>query len=70
MQVYLYLINDYLLKKGGVIAPNIQLLGNVYWFPLPFIIYGIFSTMSAVTFVVLMPETKNLKLPDTIEDFI
>jgi OCT family organic cation transporter-like MFS transporter 4/5 len=57
-------------RFGGVIAPNIQLLGEMYWFPIPFIIYGTFSAISAFTFMIVMPETKNLKLPDTIEDFI
>ena len=44
--------------------------GDLYWFPIPFIVYGSFSTLSAVTFVVFMPETKDKKLPDTIEEFV
>jgi hypothetical protein len=42
----------------------------VYWYPIPFIIYGVFSSISALTFVLFMPETKDKKLPDTIEDFL
>ena len=44
--------------------------GELYWFPLPFILYGAFSTISAITFILFISETKNKKLPDSLEDFI
>ena len=44
--------------------------GEVYWYPLPFMIFGTFSSVSALFFIVLIPETKNKKLPDTIDEFL
>ncbi|RNA07782.1 organic cation transporter [Brachionus plicatilis] len=55
---------------GAVVAPYIQLLGQLYWFPIPYIIYGVFSTISAVSFMIFIPETKSIKVPDTIEELI
>jgi len=57
-------------RMGAVIAPNIQLLGQLYWYPIPFVVFGTFSIVSAITFVLFMPETKDRKLPDTIEEFM
>lgn len=57
-------------RLGAVLAPNFQLLGDMYWYPIPFIIYGVFSSISAVLFFFFMPETKGKKLPDTIEEFL
>ncbi|RNA15634.1 Organic cation transporter [Brachionus plicatilis] len=57
-------------RIAAVLAPNIQLLGEIYWSPLPFIIYGGFSLLSAILFAIFVPETQNRKLPDTIQEFI
>ncbi|RMZ93346.1 organic cation transporter, partial [Brachionus plicatilis] len=57
-------------RLGAIIAPNIQYLGELFWFPIPFIVYGAFSTLSAICFILFIPETKFTNLPDTIEEFI
>ena len=44
--------------------------GEIYWYPIPYLIYGSCSIISAITFSLFMSETKNKKLPDTIEDFV
>ncbi|CAF0986427.1 unnamed protein product [Brachionus calyciflorus] len=55
---------------GSIIAPQLYLLGELYFFPLPFIIFGVFALISAVLIVFLVPETKGRVLPDKIEDYI
>jgi OCT family organic cation transporter-like MFS transporter 4/5 len=57
-------------RIGGVVAPYVQLLGSLYWFPIPFIIYGTFALLAAVTYILVLPETKGIKLMDKIEDLI
>lgn len=61
----------YLLKIILNILRNLFVLkGELYWYPMPFVIFGAFSAVSAVLFIIVMPETRNRKLPDTIEEFI
>ncbi|RNA13309.1 organic cation transporter [Brachionus plicatilis] len=57
-------------RMGAIVAPNVQLLGELYWYPMPFVIFGACSSVSALLFIFFVPETKDKKLPDTIEDFI
>ena len=40
------------------------------WYPIPFLIFGGFSAIAAILFSIFIPETKNKKSPDTIEEFI
>lgn len=52
---------------GGVIAPYFQLLGSVYWLPIPYIAYGASALVAAVTFFFFIPETKRFKLKDKLD---
>ncbi|XP_049952003.1 organic cation transporter protein-like [Schistocerca serialis cubense] len=53
-------------RMGGMAAPYINVL-NTIWRPLPLLIFGTVSTTAAFLALIL-PETLNRKLPDTIED--
>ncbi|XP_008215741.1 organic cation transporter protein [Nasonia vitripennis] len=53
-------------RVGGVIAPYINYLGY-YWAPLPFVIFG-FCSLLGGSLSLLLPETLNKKLPETIQD--
>jgi OCT family organic cation transporter-like MFS transporter 4/5 len=53
---------------GSVISPYIQLLGSLYWFPLPYLIYGITAFIALVSYVIVMPETKGTQLKDKLEE--
>ncbi|RMZ97216.1 organic cation transporter isoform X1, partial [Brachionus plicatilis] len=57
-------------RIGTIISPNIQLLGEIFWYPLPFLIYGSISSGAVILFIIFMPETRNQKLPDTINEFV
>jgi hypothetical protein len=54
---------------GTTISPCVSLLGD-YWYPLPFIIYGISSVISSALYMVFIKETKREKLPETIDEFL
>ncbi|XP_011498037.1 PREDICTED: organic cation transporter protein [Ceratosolen solmsi marchali] len=53
-------------RIGGVIAPYINFLA-LYWEPLPFVIFGFCSLLGGILSL-LLPETLNKKLPETIQD--
>lgn len=54
-------------RISGVVAPYIELLGSLYWFQLPFVVYGSSALIAAITFILFIPETKNVKLTDRVE---
>ncbi|XP_071956981.1 organic cation transporter protein-like [Antedon mediterranea] len=53
-------------RIGGIIAPIILEIGKV-WPPLPLIIFS-FMSISAGLLALLLPETLNRELPETMED--
>ncbi|CAF0862532.1 unnamed protein product [Rotaria sp. Silwood1] len=54
-------------RLGGVWAPQISLLAQSVWFPLPYIIFSICSFIAAF-FAIFLPETRTkLALPETIK---
>ena len=53
-------------RAGGILAPYFNLLAD-YWRPLPLLIFGTMS-LTAGSLALLLPETLNKKLPETIED--
>ncbi|XP_070558925.1 organic cation transporter protein-like [Ptychodera flava] len=53
-------------RVGSVSSPFVMLL-NVYWGPLPFIIMGATSVLAG-SLALLLPETRNKQLPETLED--
>ncbi|CAF2050839.1 unnamed protein product [Rotaria magnacalcarata] len=54
-------------RLGGVWAPQISLLAQSVWFPLPYIIFSICSFIAAV-FSIFLPETRTkTALPETIK---
>ncbi|CAF2958575.1 unnamed protein product [Rotaria sp. Silwood2] len=54
-------------RLGGVWAPQISLLSQSVWFPLPYIIFSICSFIAAF-FAIFLPETRTkLALPETIK---
>lgn len=54
-------------RLGGVWAPQISLLAQSVWFPLPYIIFSVCSFIAAVC-AVFLPETRTkLSLPDTLK---
>lgn len=55
-----------LARFGGIIAPFINGLGEV-WVHFPFLIYGS-ATLFAGLLSLLLPETLNKKLPESIQD--
>jgi hypothetical protein len=54
-------------RLGGVWAPQISLLAQSVWFPLPYIIFSVCAFIAAI-FAMFLPETRTkLALPDTIK---
>jgi hypothetical protein len=54
-------------RLGGVWAPQISLLSQSVWFPLPYIIFSICSFIAAF-FAIFLPETRTkLALPETLK---
>ncbi len=54
-------------RLGGVWAPQISLLSQSVWFPLPYIIFSICSLIAAVC-AIFLPETRTKSaLPETIK---
>ncbi|XP_034664553.1 organic cation transporter protein [Drosophila subobscura] len=53
-------------RVGGILAPYLKLLGEI-WQPLPLIICGALS-LTAGLLSLLLPETLNKPMPETIED--
>uniref|UniRef100_A0A8C0G2D5 Major facilitator superfamily (MFS) profile domain-containing protein n=1 Tax=Chelonoidis abingdonii TaxID=106734 RepID=A0A8C0G2D5_CHEAB len=55
-----------LARVGGIVAPLVQMTSE-YLPSLPLIIYGAAPIVSGIT-TCFLPETRNMPLPDTIED--
>ncbi|KAH8381366.1 hypothetical protein KR093_003477 [Drosophila rubida] len=53
-------------RVGGILAPYLNLLGEI-WRPLPLVICGALS-LTAGLLSLLLPETLNKPMPETIED--
>ncbi|XP_055585431.1 organic cation transporter protein-like [Uranotaenia lowii] len=53
-------------RVGGILAPYFNLLGD-YWQPLPLLIFGAMAFAGGLLSL-LLPETHNQKLPETIAD--
>ncbi|XP_077977753.1 organic cation transporter protein-like [Glandiceps talaboti] len=53
-------------RIGGVLAPQMILIGQI-WEPLPILIFGTTSILAGIL-AVLLPETRNQKLPETMEE--
>lgn len=53
-------------RGGAIIGPLVPLLG-IYGSWLPLLVYGVVSVLSGLA-ALLLPETRNLPLPDTIQD--
>ncbi|KAH8332812.1 hypothetical protein KR074_011293 [Drosophila pseudoananassae] len=53
-------------RVGGILAPYLKLLGEI-WRPLPLIICGALSLIAGLLSL-LLPETLNKPMPETIED--
>lgn len=53
-------------RVGGILAPYFNLLGD-YWTPLPLLIFGAMAFTGGLLSL-LLPETHNQKLPETIAD--
>ncbi|CAH1801726.1 unnamed protein product [Owenia fusiformis] len=54
-------------RLGGVVAPQINLLGLYTFNSLPIIVFGVLS-LAGGFLTLLLPETHKRKLPDTIEE--
>ncbi|XP_070558191.1 organic cation transporter protein-like [Ptychodera flava] len=53
-------------RVGSIISPFVVLL-EVYWSPMPFIIMGVTSVIAGVL-ALFLPETRNKRLPETLEE--
>ncbi|TMW53321.1 hypothetical protein DOY81_001621 [Sarcophaga bullata] len=53
-------------RIGGILAPYLNLLGQI-WKPLPLIICGALAFAGGL-FSLMLPETRNRPMPETIED--
>lgn len=56
-------------RIGSIIGPLIVYLSKIF-FPLPFIVFGIFSLFHVLICFFLLPETKNHLMPDSFHDSI
>lgn len=53
-------------RIGSIVAPYINIMTK-FWTPLPLIIFGALSLIGGILSL-LLPETLNRKLPETIEE--
>ncbi|XP_070558189.1 organic cation transporter protein-like [Ptychodera flava] len=53
-------------RVGSIISPYVMLL-DVIWAPMPFVVMGVTSMISGLL-ALLLPETKNKKLPETLRE--
>lgn len=54
------------MRGGAILGPLVRLLG-IYGSSLPLLVYGTVPVLSGLA-ALLLPETKGLPLPDTIQD--
>ncbi|XP_041034084.1 solute carrier family 22 member 2-like [Carcharodon carcharias] len=52
---------------GGIISPFVVYRLAAFWIEMPLIVFGVIGLIAG-SLVLLLPETKGLTLPDTIED--
>ncbi|CAH1781864.1 unnamed protein product [Owenia fusiformis] len=55
-----------LSRLGGLITPQLPLLGDI-WYGLPYIVLGVVAILGGIL-VLCLPETKNRRLPDTLQE--
>ncbi|XP_077988630.1 organic cation transporter protein-like [Glandiceps talaboti] len=53
-------------RFGGILAPQMLLIGSI-WEPLPIIIFGVCSILAG-SLALWLPETRNRKLPETMQE--
>lgn len=53
-------------RIGGILAPYVNIMAEI-WSPLPLIVFGVMALVSG-TSALILPETLNKTLPETIED--
>lgn len=53
-------------RVGGILAPYVNIMAEI-WTPLPLIVFGVMALGSGISALIL-PETLNKKLPESIED--
>uniref|UniRef100_A0A8C4R149 Major facilitator superfamily (MFS) profile domain-containing protein n=1 Tax=Eptatretus burgeri TaxID=7764 RepID=A0A8C4R149_EPTBU len=63
-----YGLSSMMARVGAMISPLVILLKE-HFFPLPQLIYGSVA-LSAGLVAILLPETRNMPLPDTIEEIL
>ncbi|XP_070558188.1 organic cation transporter protein-like [Ptychodera flava] len=54
-------------RAGSIISPYVMLL-DVIWAPMPFVVMGVTSMISGLLALLMLPETKNKKLPETLRE--
>ena len=54
--------------SAATISPLVAVLAETYFQPLPFLIYGLVVAFSGTLFFFVIPETKALVLPESLED--
>ena len=54
---------------GSTLSTYLALL-SAYWMPLPYIVYGVLSAFAGITYFLIMPETKDLDMPENLSDVI
>jgi MFS family permease len=55
-------------RIASTISPLIAVLGETYWKPLPYLIYGAVAALSGILFFCFIPETRDLNLPESLDD--